>query len=102
MRKEGGVVMSIGSRRAARASASWTSWAAASMLRPRSNCRVIWVEPSVLLDEMVSMPAMVVNSRSSGAATDDAMMSGAAPGRVAVTVMIGKSTRGKAATGSWK
>ncbi len=93
--------MSSGSRRAARASAAWTSWAAASMLRPRSNCSVIWVWPSVLVDEMVSMPAMVVNSRSSGAATDEAMMSGAAPGRLAETVTMGKSTRGSAATGSW-
>ena len=33
------------------------------------------------------------------AATDDAMLSGLAPGRLADTLMVGKSTRGSAATG---
>ena len=42
---------------------------------------------------------MVENSRSSGSATLVAMVSGLAPGKVAKTVMTGKSTRGTAATG---
>ena len=43
---------------------------------------------------------MVENCRSSGPATDAAMVSGLAPGSFAVTAMVGKSTRGSAATGS--
>ena len=43
---------------------------------------------------------MAANCCSSGVATDDAMVSGLAPGRVADTVMVGKSTLGSAATGS--
>ena len=42
---------------------------------------------------------MVENSRSSGVATDEAMVSGSAPGREAVMLMIGKSTAGRLATG---
>ncbi len=38
--------------------------------------------------------------RSSGAATDDAMISGLAPGNDAPTLMVGKSTCGSGATGS--
>ena len=55
--------------------------------------------PSVL-DEVISVtPAMCPNWRSSGVAIDEAMMSGLAPGRVAATVMVGKSTWGRGATG---
>ena len=42
---------------------------------------------------------MVENWRSSGVATDDAMVSGLAPGRVAFTWMVGKSTFGRSLTG---
>src|SRR5690242_12167180 len=45
------------------------------------------------------MPAMRANWRSSGAATDDAMVSGLAPGSDADTEIAGKSTCGSAATG---
>ena len=41
------------------------------------------------------------NWRSSGAATDAAIFSGLAPGRLACTEIVGKSTCGKGATGSW-
>ena len=41
---------------------------------------------------------MVENCRSSGFATDEAIVSGLAPGRLAETWMVGKSTRGRAAT----
>ena len=43
---------------------------------------------------------MVANCCSSGVATDEAMVSGLAPGRLAVTLIVGKSTLGSAATGS--
>ena len=52
-------------------------------------------------DEVIEeMPAMVESWRSIGEATDAAMVSGLAPGRVAVMLMVGKSTRGSAETGS--
>ena len=35
------------------------------------------------------MPGMVENSFSSGVATDEAMVSGLAPGRLALTEMVG-------------
>ena len=70
------------------------------MLRSRSNCTVIEVEP-VALDEVIEvMPAMVASCRSIGVATEAAMVSGLAPGNVALTLMVGKSTRGSAATAS--
>ena len=40
--------------------------------------------------------------RRSGVATADAIVSGDAPGRLADTWMVGKSTFGNAATGSWR
>ncbi len=46
------------------------------------------------------MPAMVESWRSIGPATDAAMVSALAPGKVAVTAMVGKSTLGSAETGS--
>ena len=60
--------------------ADCTSSAAASMLRLRSNSSVICVMPSVFSEVMAVMPAMVANCRSSGAATETAMVSGLAPG----------------------
>ena len=100
LRNEGGVVISAGSRRAAVLIADCTSSAAPSMSRSRSNWSVIRVEPSPLLEVIEPIPAMVANWRSSGVATDAAMVSGLAPGRLAVTWIVGKSTRGSAATGS--
>ena len=58
------------------------------------------VVPSELDELMESTPAMVENSFSSGVATDDAMVSGLAPGRAADTEMVGKSTLGRSLTGS--
>ena len=40
------------------------------------------VEPRPLVEFIESMPAMVENCRSSGVATDDAMVSGLAPGKL--------------------
>ena len=45
--------------------------------------------PWPLVDVIASMPAMVENCFSSGVATDDAMVSGLAPGRLALTEMVG-------------
>ena len=46
------------------------------------------------------MPAMVESDRSIGPATEAPMVSGLAPGSVAVIWMVGKSTAGNAATAS--
>ncbi len=57
------------------------------------------VEPSEL-DEVISVtPAMRPNWRSSGVAIDEATISGLAPGRLALTEMVGKSTCGSGETG---
>ncbi len=80
LRKEGGLGKSMGSLRAAREMAAWTSWAAASMLRSSTNCMTICVEPCELLEVIESMPAMVENSFSRGVATAEAIVSGLAPG----------------------
>ena len=75
--------MSGGSYRAAAEMAVCTSCAAASMLRSRANCSVIVVQPLVDVEVIESMPAIVENCFSSGVATEDAIVSGLAPGRVA-------------------
>ena len=99
-RKLGGIVISIGSRRCAMVSAVCTSSAAASMLRLRSNWMVIAVVPCDEVEDIDEMPAMVESWRSIGPATEAAMVSALAPGKVAVTAMVGKSTLGSAETGS--
>ncbi len=77
--------MLVGSRPPARAMAAWMSCAAASILRSRVNCTVMAVVPCEFTELMDWMPAMVENSRSSGVATEEAMVSGLAPGTAAVT-----------------
>jgi hypothetical protein len=70
------------------------------MLRLKSNCMVTLVLPSEL-DEVISvMPAMWPNWRSSGVATEEAIICALAPGRPAETEMVGKSTCGSGETGS--
>ena len=69
--------------------AACTSCAAASMLRLRANCSVIWVLPWPLVEVIASMPGMVENCFSSGVATEEAIVSGLAPGRLALTEMVG-------------
>ena len=81
--------MSCGSERCARSSAACTSTAAASMSRPWSNSSVRSVLPSVLLELMIERPGMVENCFSSCSATDVAIVSGLAPGRLAETLMTG-------------
>jgi hypothetical protein len=83
-----------------RAICDWTSCAAASILRVRSNCSVMLVEPWTLLELIEVTPAIVANCFSSGSATADAIVSGLAPGRPALTWIVGKSTFGRSATGS--
>ncbi len=61
--------------------AASTSRAAASMLRFRSNCRVMLVCPSALDDVISVTEAIRPNCRSSGVATEEAMISGLAPGK---------------------
>ena len=99
LRKNGGVVISTGRRRAATVSAVCTSSAAPSMLRLRSNWTVIVVMPSAEVEVSALMPAMVESWRSIGEATEAAIVSGLAPGSVAVMEMVGKSTAGSAETG---
>src|SRR5580658_3735217 len=77
-----------------------TSRAAASISRFRSNWSVMLVEPR-LLEEVISVTeAMWPNCRSRGVATEEAIVSGLAPGRDAETEMVGKSTCGRGDTGS--
>ena len=59
------------------------------MLRSSANWSVIEQVPWELEDVMASSPAMVVNCFSSGVATADAMVSGLAPGRPALTEITG-------------
>lgn len=49
---------------------------------------------------MESMPLMEANCFSRGRATAAAMISGLAPGSLAVTLMVGKSTVGRLLIGS--
>ena len=69
------------------------------MLRLRSNWITISIAPSALSEVSWVMPEICENCRSSGAATDAAMVSALAPGSVACTWMVGKSTCGSDATG---
>ena len=79
--------------------AACTSCAAASRLRLRLNCNVIWVTPRMLVEFMLSRPAIVVNCFSRGVAMAEAIVSGLAPGSAAVTWIVGKSTFGRSETG---
>src|SRR5688572_6047899 len=99
LRIEGGLGISSGNDRPVRAIAVCTSCEAASMLRLRLNCNVMDVRPRALVDVMASRPGMAVNPRSSGVATEEAIVSGLAPGIEALTEMVGKSTFGRSLTG---
>ena len=99
LRKVGGDGMFTGNWRAAAWIAASTSFAAPSMLRSRSNWMVIGVRPSELCDVIEVTPGMVENWLSSGVATADPMVEGSAPGRLAETKMVGKSTAGNSLTG---
>ena len=102
LRKVGRIDRSVGRSVMAALIAACTSRAAASTLRSMSNCAVICVTPSELIEVSSLRLEMLASRRSSGAATDAAMVSGSAPGRAAVMLMIGKSTAGRLATGRRK
>src|ERR1700743_1674711 len=87
LRRVGGLGMLTGNWREACWIAASTSSAAASMLRSRSNWMVIEVLPAALEDVIELTPGTVENWLSSGVATADAMVSGSAPGRLALTEM---------------
>src|SRR5690242_21799173 len=61
---------------------------------------VMLVEPSEFVEVIESMPAIVENCFSRGVATEEAIVSGLAPGREAFTWMVGKSTSGRSLTAS--
>jgi hypothetical protein len=82
---DGGDGMPLGSPRLAREIVDCTSCAAASMSRLRSNCRVMLVLPCELRELIEVMPGIVANCFSSGVATVAAIVSGLAPGRLALT-----------------
>ncbi len=60
---------------------------------------MIDVEPRLETEVISLRPAIRPKRRSSGVATDDAIVCGLAPGSAALTLMVGKSTRGSGATG---
>src|SRR5258707_11718081 len=60
---------------------------------------VMEVVPRPLLEVISVTPAMWPNWRSRGVATEEAMISALAPGRLPLTEMVGKSTCGKGETG---
>jgi len=88
LRYDGGMIVD-GRNASAPEIAALTSCAAASMSRSGENCSVTFVFPMPLLDVMLSMPAMAENAFSSGVATVAAIVSGLAPGRFALTLIVG-------------
>ena len=83
--KVGGLGRFLGNCPPAALIASSTSLAAPSMLRLRSNCRVIEVDPSVETEVICETPEIWANCVSSGCATAEAIASGLAPGSCAET-----------------
>ncbi len=90
----------VGNKARAATMAACTSRAAPSILRSRSNCKVIFVEPCVLMEVISVTPAIRLRERSRGVAILDAIVSGLAPASDARTEIVGKSTCGSGATGS--
>jgi hypothetical protein len=78
--KVGGLGRLVGSCPDAAVMADWTSCAAPSMLRPRSNWTVICVLPRVLDEVSCRTPGIEPSCFSSGVATAEAITSGLAPG----------------------
>src|SRR5579871_3353077 len=94
LRNEGVACRSPGRSAIAALIAPCTSRAAPSILRLRSNWIAIRERPSELREVNSVTPGLAPGRRASGAATVAAMVSGSAPGRVALTTMVGKSTVG--------
>jgi len=58
------------------------------------------VEPRPLVDVICAKPGIAANCCSSGVATEEAIVSGLAPGNCAETEIVGKSTVGSDETGN--
>ncbi len=89
LRIVGGKIIAGGNCPPAALIAASVSVAAPSMSRLRSNCSVTEVKPSALEDVIWVTPGIWPNCSSSGVATDDAIVSGSAPGSCAVTEIVG-------------
>ena len=98
-RKLGSVGISAGMSAAAALMAACTSWAAPTMSRVRSNWMAMREEPWELVEVSSLTPGISPSRRSKGAATRAAMVSASAPGRLALTRMVGNSIEGRLATG---
>ena len=72
------------------------------MSRDRSNCTEMLAVPCELTEVSSVTPAISPSRFSIGAAIVAAMICGSAPGRLACTRRVGKSTAGRLATGSSK
>ncbi len=72
------------------------------MFRFSPNCMMMRVWPVLLCDVISVTSAIWPRRRSSGVATLVAMICGLAPGSWAETATVGRSTVGRAATGSRK
>src|SRR5579859_3389413 len=92
----------VGSWALAALIAAWTCWNSDVRLWPSWNWMVTLVDPSELAEVIWLIPGISENWRSSGVATLDAIVSGLAPGRLALTCSVGKSTFGRADTGRMK
>ena len=79
--------------------AACTSCAAESMLRFRSNWITTCEAPTVLWEVSWVIPGICESWRSSGVATETAIVSALAPAMLAVTWIVGKSICGSDATG---
>ena len=79
--------------------AACTSRAAPLMSRSMSNWTTTELLPIELVEVISVTPEISPSRRSSGAATELAMVSGSAPGRAAITTMVGMSTLGSAEIG---
>src|SRR5258706_16047882 len=90
LRNRGGFGRPAGRSLPAALIAARTSRAAASTLRERSNCTTIEVVPRDEVDVISVTAAMVPSRRSRGAATDEAIVAGSAPGWLAVTTTVGR------------
>jgi len=79
--------------------AACTSRAALLTSRFKSNIKEIRVEPSELRELISVTPEIEPKACSNGVATLEAMVSGLAPGKLALTEIMGKSICGNGATG---
>ena len=99
LRNDGGDVSVLGSSGNAAAIAVCTSTAALSISRAGSKVSVMLLLPVLLDDVISSTPAIVVNWRSSGLATDAAIVAGSPPGRLALTLIVALATVGRSLIG---